>query len=712
MDDQKYTPKDYGLETVLKRIMPTDYIPFVYDLKGDNKDFVTVDTLNPKFVSPILSVVGEHSNSELEQARIILIEAVGASGKTELTKKMAHWLSCPIFDLGQTDVVGVNSLTGMLFKRMQRKDCFGYLDDIAAGRSTIIIDALDEGYMKTNNQGYLAFLEDILSLEPTTECPIILLGRYNAVELAALFLMDKEVNFTTLQIEPFTLNQAREFIDKAVESDAKLKYLPIYKETRDYILDTINGFFKDQASIKHHASERFIGYAPVLMSIAKLFDERTNYKNVLDEIKDSNVQSVSLIVDVVERILKRDLEEKVKPQLFKLLLADRDEAFCNFVMDTVYTYDEQCARVLYSVMNRPFPDIEIKDSSFLASYNEHVKIWLEDHPFMGKKKISNIVFESYILARLIHSSKYRKTAFDYMHKKGISYMFALIYHSMYGFKDVDGQVMPYIYESLRELNNKQTYYTFNLDYNPRNSNEVVANCDFEFAGSNESLDFYEGSVLYSKDDRIDLGRCIEHVNIDVPMDFVMSRRNVEIVAPSYIKCNSLVVEPEEVTIHRSSERTEIMIECEVTLISQRYDQFLTISNTVKNNEVFKVVCPVQPEYPLIEHWMSGDVRLKDVSEEISNRYKKMRAIILEFRSHSKHELAKHHERIDFVMGNNDTGRAVIKAMVDKSIMFKRGYLYILNPDVMDRELGLSYDGIRNFEQSDKALEFLRNIDVE
>ena len=74
MDDQIYETKNYGLETVLKRIMPDDYIPFVYDLKEDNPDFKTIDTQNPKYVAPILSKVNDYSPCELEDAKIILID--------------------------------------------------------------------------------------------------------------------------------------------------------------------------------------------------------------------------------------------------------------------------------------------------------------------------------------------------------------------------------------------------------------------------------------------------------------------------------------------------------------------------------------------------------------------------------------------------------------------------------------------------------------
>lgn len=712
MDDQTYEKKDYGLETVLKRIKPVDFVPFTYKLKVEEPDFRIENTLNPAFVAPVLTKVRENSSSELEAARIILIEAVGATGKTELTKKMSHWLQSPIFDLGLTKVVAGNSLTGLLTKRMDLMDCFNYMASIRDGKANIIIDALDEGCMKTNYQGYLDFLDDVLSLNPKKECPIVLLGRYNAVELAATFFADKDVDVCTLQIEPFTLKQAEDFLDKATQTSAKVKYSAIFKETRDYILQTIEGFFKDQASIKTHASERFIGYAPVLLSIAAFFDENTNYQEVLNDLKARNVKSVQLIIDIIRRILERDRMEKVMPFIKDNLLTGRDALFQKEVMDIVYTHDEQCARILYNVMGVPFPEIDIDDQHFLSAYNEHIGIWMNEHPFKGKNKIANIVFESYILALLTHNKKYAGVAYDYMHVMGTSYMFAYIYNSLYRFENLDAKLLPYIYESLRQLNNKHNYYMLNIEWDPDKSDDISTYCDIEFEGSQEGMATYKGDVSFLNNEAIELGSRLEHLYVDSPLDFNLVNRTVEAAAPSYVKCRNLIIDSQEITIHQNLSNASFMFECENAKIVPHNSQFLKIGGVGRINNTLRIVSPERPEYPLFEYWISGDVKLRDMTDEISSRYKKMRGIILEFRSHSKHELAKHHERIDFVMGNNDTGRAVIKAMLDKGIMFKRGYLYILNPDVMDEELGLSYDGIRNFEQSDKALEFLRNIIVE
>lgn len=99
----------YGVETILNRIQPIGYIQFDYELRDIQDDFGVNTTLNERFVSPILSVVDEYSNEVLENAHIILVEAVGASGKTELTKFLSYKLKSPVLDLGKTKVVAGNS---------------------------------------------------------------------------------------------------------------------------------------------------------------------------------------------------------------------------------------------------------------------------------------------------------------------------------------------------------------------------------------------------------------------------------------------------------------------------------------------------------------------------------------------------------------------------------------------------------------------------
>lgn len=708
MDTMKNVLNTYGVETILKRIIGEDYKPFLFDLVQSEPDFRLVNNENPRFVRPVLSEVEDYSMSSLEDARFILIEAVGASGKTELTKYMSAKLSCPIIDLGKTRVVAGNSLTGLLFKRMQRKDANLYIDDISEGRSTIIIDALDEGYMKTNTQGYQDFIDDLIDLSPQSTCPIIMLGRYNAVELAALYLLDKDVSFITLQIEPFTLQQAIDFIDKSVNTNAAIKYEQVYKQTRDYILQTIGGFFKNQASIRTMAAERFIGYAPVLQSIAAFFNCNTNYQVILDDLKAQNTKSVSLIVDIIKRILKRDREEKAFPNFINELIKDRDETFKKLVLEKAYTDEEQCARILYNVMNIPFPGIDIQDPSFITEYNEHISTWILEHPFMGRNKISNIVFESYILSVLLNDDRYREIAYKYMHSNSVSYMFAYIYKELYGFERVDKRVLPYIYTSLRELNSKTSSYTFSLSYLKKISDEEIL-CEFAFDGSNQHMENYSGKVSYFVDDVIDLGSSLEYININVPLSVVFSSPKIDVWAPTYICCSKIDIYSEEIIIYKGTPNTNVMLECEDFSVSQHYNQYIQISGPGKDKDNFVIVVPDKLDFPFYDYCSTETERMDKLTDENFEKYKKLRAIILEFRSHSKNELAKHYEKIEYILGNTIVAKKVINTLVESGVMYRDGHLYKINSDIMDRELGLSYDGIRNFEITKGIIDFLNKV---
>ena len=697
----------YGVETILNRIIPEGYIRFGYELRENHDDFMISQKLNDKFVSPILSTVIDYSSTTLSDASVILIEAIGASGKTELTRYLSYKLEAPILDLGKTKVVAGNSLTGLLNKRMKREEAGRFMDLISEGKSTIIIDALDEGYMKTNNQGYLDFLEDVLSLEPQKKCPIIMVGRFNAVELAALCLDEKDIPFVTLQIEPFTLSKAKDFIDNFVKNMASLRYAQIYKDTRDYLLETIGGFFKDQGSMKSKASDRFLGYAPVLQSIAAFFNENTNYHVVLEELRERKTKSVALIIDVIERILDRDRNEKVFPAFLDTLIADRDDQFREKVRETVYTREEQCARLLYKAMGRAFPAIDVSDPSFSVTYNESINTWIDEHPFWGRNEIGNIVPESYILANLVKEAKYNDAVYDYLKTHGVSYMFAYIYKELHGLENIDNKILPYIYSSFAELNSIQNYYTMNLDYLCDEGD--LKKCTFEFVGSDDDMESFEGTVYYSVNDILDFGDNLRCISINVPINYSLNDRKVHLSAPVYINSNGINVCAEELILSKGLIDRDVMFECDKFNVEQVYDQYVKVSRPSQIANCFSIVCPHSLDYPFFEFWTSQQRKLHTLSDKNLKKYVKLRAIILEFRSHSKQELAKHHEKIDFVLGVTELGKKVIEALLESEVMFKDGHLYKLNSDVMDDVFGLSYDGIRNFEVTPAVIAFLDKI---
>jgi hypothetical protein len=113
----------------------------------------------------------------VEKPPIILISAVGASGKTCTAQALSCDTGMPILDLSKHKPVGDNTLSGILIEH--------YPDNIAEiltglknGTSGIIIDGIDEGRSKVTEEGFEAFLDNIIKLTAGAESTsIVVLGR-------------------------------------------------------------------------------------------------------------------------------------------------------------------------------------------------------------------------------------------------------------------------------------------------------------------------------------------------------------------------------------------------------------------------------------------------------------------------------------------------------------------------------------------------------
>lgn len=74
----------YNLESYLNKTRP-----FTYTLRDASEEFRLTLEASKTYVEPEFSFVREMSNCyDLSEAQIIMIVAVGATGKTELTKRL------------------------------------------------------------------------------------------------------------------------------------------------------------------------------------------------------------------------------------------------------------------------------------------------------------------------------------------------------------------------------------------------------------------------------------------------------------------------------------------------------------------------------------------------------------------------------------------------------------------------------------------------
>lgn len=66
-------------------------------------------------------------------------------------------------------------MTGLIFQYLRPLDGGQWLEDVQNGKTCMVIDALDEGYQKTNTQGFFDFLDDVGGKISSVESSFIML---------------------------------------------------------------------------------------------------------------------------------------------------------------------------------------------------------------------------------------------------------------------------------------------------------------------------------------------------------------------------------------------------------------------------------------------------------------------------------------------------------------------------------------------------------
>lgn len=253
----------------LKSILLSSKVQF--DLSKPTESFFVAEERDAPYIEPEF----EKIMFETEQPSILLISAVGATGKTALASALSAQTAMPLLDLAKHKPVGDNTLTGLLTNAYELRDISGILEGLSQGTYGIIIDGVDEGRSKTTGKGFEAFLDDIgklCGLSPKTT--IIMLGRTQVLDDTWSYLEEKGISVGLMTISPFAIDGAKKYID-AFTGAKESKQYEQYRNTRDHILQMLGSAFSQNTKEKAESFEAFIGYPPVLDAVVTLLSDRS-----------------------------------------------------------------------------------------------------------------------------------------------------------------------------------------------------------------------------------------------------------------------------------------------------------------------------------------------------------------------------------------------------------------------------------------------------
>lgn len=358
-------------------------------------------TMPKPFVPPSFE---SDSGPELRSAEVILISASAAVGKSTLARALSATQGIPVLDLAHTPVA-TGSLIGIL------NDYTGAtspLVEFHAGNAPVIIDALDEGRLRSGDNSYLSFIETsaqlILQSRQHRKPKLVMLGRAEAIAYAEILLIEAGVDVALLSVGYFGEEGAKELVHAYAAAAAKPDSLYlVHRKPAEELVETYFCKIADALGIPrkdlwHTPSGRsFAGYAPVLAAIGGLLPEVENFVEAQNKLQDARLNSAwGVIENVLEAIIHRE-QGKMATQLANAGVSNAE--------GRLYSSQEQLALILQYVQHLPLTGTSTVrlGAADTAKYSDQVSRFLPEHPFIKERKFSNEVIASYVVAKAIEN---------------------------------------------------------------------------------------------------------------------------------------------------------------------------------------------------------------------------------------------------------------------------------------------------------------------
>ncbi|TCC41701.1 hypothetical protein [Kribbella speibonae] len=369
--------------------------------------FLSTPQMIEGYVWPNIEVVQKPS-----EARVLLIEAIGAVGKSAAAAAIADRLNWPVIESARAQV-GSYSLTGLLHDALGFDSEF--MAEVSRGESGLVVDSLDEAHLRAGTSNLLAFLENVNSLanaKAGSGVSVVMLSRPDTAEIIRMAFEDFGSALMEVRLEFFDSTKAATFINgylrrhansgKSGNYDIVVQHPKAFAELRDHRLKFIAEAMlgRSIASLSHSWNEvrSFLGYAPVLEVLSEALAVANPHKD-LGKKPAMAISSRKILLDLVRELLERE-QGKFLSQASASLLSrlPADVEIENF---EPYSADEQAGRLIAKLIGIDYSGelpFDVPDA-IRSDYEAHANQFLQDHPFLEGRNPVNVVFGDYLLAR-------------------------------------------------------------------------------------------------------------------------------------------------------------------------------------------------------------------------------------------------------------------------------------------------------------------------
>jgi len=376
-------------------------------LDGTVQTLKLFDSVPTGYVWPNIREVNSN-----DDARIAIVIAAGAVGKSAAAVALAASLQWPIVDAANAQV-GSYSLSGLLHDALGFES--NYMAEIASGRAGVIIDALDEAHLRAGTTNLQAFLDNIRKLAGNdhSNLSIVVFSRPDTAEIVELFFTETETPYRVWSLDYFDHGQACSYLESRLaqlhsdhpERDygVSAKHPSAFAELRDkrmseivgalltHPVDSVESVWADVAG--------FLGYAPVLSVLAEYLAV-SNPSRELSRPLNVGTGARSILLRIVENLLARE-QKKFQEQVCPKLTAQLSVHEKWLEVEEAYSPQEQGIRLVarFLGLSLAVQPPALLPPSLRVLYDQDATQFTADHPFLAGTDAVNVVFGDYLLAK-------------------------------------------------------------------------------------------------------------------------------------------------------------------------------------------------------------------------------------------------------------------------------------------------------------------------
>lgn len=645
------------------------------------------------FVEPHLSLRTDFTNIA---APIWLVAAPGAVGKSTFARQVAAKTGAIFLDLAVATSVAGNYLSGGIAKN-------GLSPAWAADETTVLIDSLDEARLRVTPASFADFLGDVAASASQKHIPVVFFGRVGIIEEAWAILTDCGINCPIFDVQFFDKQQSQDLVFQLLRSTSrdlrKARFATSFLSHGANYVSAANMFLDHLREAVNLDGDRFAGYAPVLQAVASVLAEETNPSR-LDEVVLLAKQA-TVLKELCDQILQREsgkLREALKDRIDERKLS------------RLYEPEEQMKRLAARVLEGPPPAQQVAlTPEETSAYEEAVTSFFDAHPFLDGtgKNPSGAVFAAFILARALSQPEYESKARLFssggLHTPN---PFLINFVLRADSKPLQDQVIPpehvaLLYDSLRAGTKSGDIVSLQIDA----GDEEQADGELSITSDGRST-VYEFNT--SQAGTMQFSRVMSGVTIQAPqMDIQFGLgESFEMAAPVYLNVGRLIFEARELIVSKeqasASDDLSVVLECATEARSQ-----LKSTPLVRPGVEFSVSWPNSEQYP----WSSFSVTTSDENEsETEKGLRRLRRLVLAFRSHSKGRLARLQAKIEHSrMTKGILGVRIREALIHDGVLVLEGKMYYLDPKRLGTVVGTSFLDIKMKRYDAKTISYIQAL---